>query len=40
MQLEESSAKGYPERVERLRPFRDGLAGIVGGNWGAGGDAT
>lgn len=40
MQFEESSAKGYTERVERFRPFKDGLAGIVGGNWGVGGDAT
>jgi len=37
MQFEESSAKGYPERVERFRPF---TGGIGGGNWGTGGDAT
>jgi len=40
MQFDESPAKGYPERVERFRPFRDGLAGIVGGNLGVGGEAT
>lgn len=40
MQFEESSARGYPERVGRFRPFKDGLTGIVGGNWGVGGDAT
>ena len=40
MQFEESSAKGYPERMERFRPFRDGFAGMVGGNWGTGGEAT
>ena len=41
MQFEESSAKGYPERVGCFRPFKDGPAEmIVGGNWGVGGDAT
>lgn len=40
MQFEESSAKGYTERVERFRPLRDGLAAAVGGKWGTGGDAT
>ena len=40
MQFEESSAKGYPERVGCFRPFKDGLAEIVGGNRGVGGDAT